>query len=225
MDISMELDAARGEAGEPLTQAQRRALQAAVDPATINPDAAWERVADMVIGGRGGMTLWHACCLVEPWLARQALDSASTPTDRVRPGPAIIMAALRHATGTIAEHQRRAAQRRTWPTLADYYQDDPDREGSREVDYGVMWAADGRPTGWPKWRVSYVTLTGEMYAVRQTSSSDNLVVLVGFASTREDAEQRMKGWAEPDVAGHDLRWVFQRFGRQMPAVVMGRRRG
>ena len=56
------------------------------------------------------------------------------------------------------------ASRKIYPTLAAYYADDRRRVRSGEADYGCHW----RLHGWGhKWRVSYVHLTAEIYAVCQ----------------------------------------------------------
>jgi hypothetical protein len=209
-DITAEINVLRDTGGENwLTAGDVAWLHAAVN----HPDpAAWRAAAGLTVGK--GLTLWQACREVEPWLAKRYADTEDIPIGPI--SPAIIVAALRHATDTTAQHQQRALQR-SWPSLRAYYKDDPVREGSPERDYGEMWTADGDRAGWPRWRVSYVTLTGEVYSLRL--AADGLVVVVGIAYCRDDADQKLGGWADPDISGHDLAWAFHRFGRTLPAQV------
>lgn len=56
-----------------------------------------------------------------------------------------------------------------YPSLEAFYAGRPERARSGEADYGVHWRAGGRD--WPRWRVSYVQATGEVYAFEQAAKS------------------------------------------------------
>jgi hypothetical protein len=205
MDIAAELAAAHDLDGRPLDPAAQDRLRAAA--ANLTPEV-WQATAGLLVGH--GLTVWQACREVDPWYAKRYTAIPAQP-----PSLAIIVAALRHATGTTADHQRRALRRSTWASLRAYYDDDPVREWSHEIDYGGMWTAAGDPAGWPRWRVSYATLTGEVYALRQAAGE--LVALVGVAHCRDDVERKLNARADPDRSGHDLAWAFHQFGRTLPA--------
>lgn len=81
---------------------------------------------------------------------------------------------------------------RRFRTIGEYYADDPDRERSGEVDYGVQWV-EARTT-WPNYRVSWIENTGEIYAVKLTDHTP--VEILGWAASRDEAERLLDGWAE-----------------------------
>lgn len=47
--------------------------------------------------------------------------------------------------------------------IEDFYAANEDRRTSGEADFGVWWTEPGQP--YPKYRVSYIHATGEVYAV------------------------------------------------------------
>lgn len=100
---------------------------------------------------------------------------------------------------------------RTYPDVAAFYADNRARERSPEVDFGVMWTADG---GWPHYRVSWVEVTGEFYAVCQAKPAT--VELLGRAETREQADHVMDGWAH--VEPQRLYWVRSRIRLRDPEL-------
>lgn len=53
--------------------------------------------------------------------------------------------------------------RSKYQSLSEFYAADPRRASSGEADYGCWWMAD---SPWPKFRVSYVRATGEVYALK-----------------------------------------------------------
>lgn len=117
-------------------------------------------------------------------------------------------------------------------SIEHFYDANPARRGSPESDYGVMWREHGRT--WPQWRVSYVQATGEVYAVHLTGNPIGPVRVLGIvppdpdrrfcncedcrATPRVDdrhtyyrtLDRILDGWADPDVAGHDLAWIVGR---------------
>lgn len=70
----------------------------------------------------------------------------------------------------------------------------PRRKGSREVDFGCWWTLDGRPGAFPRWRVSWIERTGELYAAQ--AQSDRYMPL-GVFPTRQEVETALEGWADP----------------------------
>jgi hypothetical protein len=118
-----------------------------------------------------------------------------------------------------------------FPSIEAFYDARPERRTSGEADYGVQWQANG--LRWPKWRVSYIQATGEIYADRQSSGPERwagTVRVLGVVppdpgpgpgaagSLQWNHENRyyrtldviLDGWADPDISGHDLAWVEQR---------------
>ena len=79
------------------------------------------------------------------------------------------------------------------------------RRTSREVDFGVGWQGAER---WPAWRVSWVEVTGEVYACRQTNNrQDDEVRILGMVTDEEDLESRLLGWPERMELPNSLDWI------------------
>jgi len=93
-----------------------------------------------------------------------------------------------------------------------FYAANPERNRSREVDYGVMWTDGG--LNFPHYRVSWVESTGEFYAVRLGPGKGGPVELLGYAEDDQAAEASMSGWAELDAMR--LSWVRSRLPRMTP---------
>jgi len=113
----------------------------------------------------------------------------------------------------------------TYPSLGEFYNANKDRMLSGEADYGVNWTVKGHD--WPRWRVSYVQATGEIYATAPRVHSrvqGGLVRVLGVVPPDPDTRYQdgnwatgpayyrtldkiLEGWADPDVSGHDLAWV------------------
>jgi hypothetical protein len=104
--------------------------------------------------------------------------------------------------------------------LAQFYAEKPIRERSPEWDFGVHWRNGARD--WPRYRVSWIVRTGEVYAF---APQDDVILLgvvpsVGeypYAGTMENwaafkneqpIERLMKGWAEE--SNPQLDWVRRR---------------
>ncbi len=61
-------------------------------------------------------------------------------------------------------------------SLEAFYDDNPARRASPEADYGVWWLG---PDGfYPRWRVSYIRDTGEVYAFAQGKGAVELLGVV-----------------------------------------------
>jgi hypothetical protein len=83
------------------------------------------------------------------------------------------------------------------------WKNDPFRSGSKETDLGCWWTYLDRRR--PRWRVSWIERTGELYAV-QVAIPHMFIELGVF--TREEIEEKMKGWADH----YRLEWVMECVG-------------
>lgn len=90
------------------------------------------------------------------------------------------------------------------PTIHEFYDEDPRRRSSPEVDFGVMWI-DSAP--YPKHRVSWIEATGEVYAMNLTTSE---IDLIGTLPTRGDVEAALDGWEHGPLNDKYLHWVRAR---------------
>jgi hypothetical protein len=105
-------------------------------------------------------------------------------------------------------------RQREFQSLDEYYEDDPRRERSGELDYGVQWTE--RMQIFPRWRVSWVEATGEFYAYNELNNDDGRLVVIGIAATREDAERVMEGWDEECGKSGSLNWIAHQLLHTLP---------
>ena len=75
------------------------------------------------------------------------------------------------------------------PSLDHFYSEDPRRQRSRESDFGVQWREEAAG---PRFRVSWIEATSELYALRQEPS--HMVELLG----------RLPQSGHPDPSRSDL---------------------
>ena len=74
----------------------------------------------------------------------------------------------------------------------------PERKQSGEIDFGCWWGENG-PATWPRFMVSWICNTGELYAVSLAASDDKYVVLAKTKPHDEDAaENLMRHWANTE---------------------------
>ncbi len=73
---------------------------------------------------------------------------------------------------------------------------EPTRAKSGEVDFGANWLLHGQDQQpqFPRWRVSWIADTGELYAVELTRSMDRFIPL-STISDRSSVENALDGWA------------------------------
>ncbi len=103
-----------------------------------------------------------------------------------------------------------------YPSLAAFYNADPDRLSSRELDVGLWWReeSDG-----PLHRAAWVNATGELYLVRlgPVSQGGGSVEVLASVEDCEQLEQLMVGWREHCGEPRSLSWLRER------AASIGRR--
>jgi len=97
---------------------------------------------------------------------------------------------------------------KTYPSIEAFYAENEERRRSGEADYGVWWTEPGRP--WPKWRVSYIHNTGEVYAVQLNGGE---VRVLGIIPPDDDVfyyqtlNGVLDGWADVIQELGSLQWV------------------
>lgn len=107
--------------------------------------------------------------------------------------------------------------------LEDFYNADPRRRHSEELEFGTDWSEGGART-----QVSWVEATGELYAMRDplgrlwsdvigdvraspVSDEQLTVEVLGVVSGRDGVSAVMSGWEAAMPAGDDtLSWVRDR---------------
>jgi len=108
---------------------------------------------------------------------------------------------------------------RTWPSIEAFYDDDPRRRHSGECDYGVWWS-EPEPD-FPRYRVSYIEVTGEVYSVALRPGVDGPVFLLAVVPPDtgrcyyETLDALLDGWAEHCGPG-GLSWVRERLAGWAP---------
>jgi hypothetical protein len=104
---------------------------------------------------------------------------------------------------------------RTHEIRRDQSEEQRARYLSREVDFGVWWLEGDR--AFPRYRVTWVEATGEIYAFRQAvfpGEEDGEIRILGVCRDEAELERRLEGW--PDRCGepHGLTWVAGRLVRE-----------
>lgn len=88
---------------------------------------------------------------------------------------------------------------------------DPTRKTSPEYDFGGWWTQEGKPLAWPRYSVSWIEHTGELYV--WNSREDEYQVIATFA-TQAEVERALEGWANPDSPiYHNLTRLIERVSR------------
>lgn len=76
---------------------------------------------------------------------------------------------------------------------------EPARTRSPEIDYGCWWVLKD-PRDFPRWRVSLIVNTGEVYAVQLEVHRPDKFILLGCLTPSEESraemEHVMEGWAD-----------------------------
>jgi hypothetical protein len=95
--------------------------------------------------------------------------------------------------------------------LDGFHLQDPRRKASREADYGVWWYERGR--NFPAYRVSYIKLTGEVYAVSTSSRSVMVLAVVPPDEGKyyyRTLDRILDGWEDECGKPGSLAWVRER---------------
>lgn len=86
---------------------------------------------------------------------------------------------------------------------------DPRRARSGECDYGGWWTPTGDPMDFPRYSVSWIEKTGEIYV---WNSREDEFQVIGHAKTEKEADRLLEGWADPDDSiYHNLTALLARF--------------
>jgi hypothetical protein len=95
----------------------------------------------------------------------------------------------------------------------------PKRARSGEVDYGVWWTLAGSEREFPRWRVSWIENTGELYACQ--TAKDKLIVL-GVILERQAVGQVLEGWSNSESEiYHNLKALARRIEALEPVQTNG----
>jgi len=94
-------------------------------------------------------------------------------------------------------------------SLADFYNDDPGRLASRELDVGLWWREE--PDG-PLHRAAWVRDTGELYLVRlgPPAEGGGTVEVLATLADSDQLERLMVGWRERCGEPRSLSWLRSR---------------
>jgi hypothetical protein len=104
-------------------------------------------------------------------------------------------------------------QPQRYRSLASFYNADPRRIESRELDVGLWWRED---PGGPLHRAAWVSDTGELYLVRLGDPEDGGggVEVLATVAEREQLESVLEGWRERCGQPRSLTWLRQRAARR-----------
>lgn len=91
--------------------------------------------------------------------------------------------------------------------LRDFYAENPVRERSGEVDYGVMWRTP-LVSSWHH-RVSWIKDTGEVYCI-DFHTNEVLVLGTTPPNNRQAIEEALGGWSDMIHDERGLDWVKYR---------------
>jgi hypothetical protein len=107
--------------------------------------------------------------------------------------------------------------------IEEFYDADPRRRESEEIEFGREWSSNGTRT-----ELSWVVATGELYAMAEPAGSvemdpfgdtrvDDLptelltVEVVGVIAERADVDQLLAGWEDAMSKGpNSIQWVRDR---------------
>ena len=100
----------------------------------------------------------------------------------------------------------------TYANIEAFYAENEERRRSGEADYGVWWTEPNQ--NWPRWRVSYIQKTGEIYAVELVERGQ--VKLLGVVPPDDTPiyyqtlDRILVGWANVINRPGSLDWVRAR---------------
>jgi hypothetical protein len=97
-------------------------------------------------------------------------------------------------------------------SLANFYNADPRRIHSRELDVGLWWREDAEG---PLHRAAWISDTGELYLVRLGPDAEGggRVEVLATVENRDRLERVLEGWREHCGEPRSLTWLRERSGR------------
>ncbi len=101
---------------------------------------------------------------------------------------------------------------RRYSSLVAFYNADPRRVSSRELDVGLCWREDQAT---PLHRAAWIQETGELYLVRSgpTEEGGGGVEVLASAGNRERLDEVLGGWREHCGEPRSLQWLRARAER------------
>ena len=108
--------------------------------------------------------------------------------------------------------------RRRYPSLVAFYNAEPRRVSSREMDVGLCWRQD---QDGPLHRAAWIQETGELYLVRSGPPAEGGggVEVLASTATRERLDEVLGGWREQCGEPRSLQWLRARAERLGGRVV------
>ncbi len=73
---------------------------------------------------------------------------------------------------------------------------DPRRARSGEHDFGAWWTIGGNPRSYPRYRLSWIEDTGELYAVCHDGGKPDRFILIARFPDAESVERALEGWTD-----------------------------
>ena len=100
---------------------------------------------------------------------------------------------------------------KTYANIEAFYTENEERRRSGEADYGCWWTEAGHT--WPRWRVSYIQKTGEVYAVQLTGGRVEVLGVVPPDDAKvyyQTLDHILEGWEDAIHEPGSLDWVRSR---------------
>ena len=95
--------------------------------------------------------------------------------------------------------------------IEEFYDQDPRRRASDEIEFGREWSENDR-----RFEVSWVADTGEVYVMteqysrREISTESVTVEVLGVIEGRDAINSALAGWQEAMAIPNSLAWVRER---------------
>jgi hypothetical protein len=68
----------------------------------------------------------------------------------------------------------------------------------------------------PRWRVTWVKDTGEIYAHNELEGEDEYLEVIGLAATEDEADRAMEGWEQECGKSGSLHWLARKLILTLP---------
>ena len=97
--------------------------------------------------------------------------------------------------------------------IEEFYEEDPRRQASDEIEFGREWTEDGS-----QFEVAWIADTGEVYAMAEPTGRAKVttesvtVELLAVVDGREAVTAALAGWQDAMPAPNSLAWVRERVG-------------